>query len=42
MDALPARIGVLSDVDYEHVFEAATSLRTELTKDLFSRERAEG
>jgi hypothetical protein len=39
MDALPERLGVLSDVDYERLFQAATKLRTELTKDLFSRER---
>jgi len=41
MDAFPPRIGVVNDADYDHVFDAASKLRTELTKDLFSRERAQ-
>lgn len=42
IDVLADRIGVLSDAEYNALFDAATKLRTELTKDLFSRQRATG
>ena len=38
--AMPARLSVLTDADYEAARKAGSALRTELTRDLFSRKRA--